>query len=497
MAKKEPEAQGAQQEARTVEVSEGQGLLDKIVQAGRWKGDVGRTAARDIIAEFAKQVIEGEITISKDTEAMINARIAQIDSLISRQLNEIMHAEPFQKLEASWRGLHYLVDKTETGTQLKIRVFNVAKRELSKDLERAIEFDQSQLFKKIYSAEYDMFGGEPFGALVGDFEFGKDPRDVSMLEKISNVAAAAHAPFISAASADLLNLESYTQLDEPRDLAKIFETSEYVKWRSFRDSEDSRYVAMCMPHVLMRAPYEEADVEAFRFKEEVDGKEHKKYLWGNAAYALAARLTDSFAKYGWCTAIRGVEGGGIVMDLPTHTFKTDEGDIALKCPTEIAITERRDKELADLGFVPLVHCKGKDYAAFFSGQSAQKPKKYREDAANASAQLSARLPYLMAVSRFAHYMKAMMRDKIGSFTSRGEAQNLLERWIAQYVLLDDTAGQEIKAQKPLREARIEVKEIPGRPGCYRAVAHLRPHFQLEEIDVSLRLVADLPPPAQG
>jgi len=497
MAKEKAEPQGAK-EARAVEL-EGSALLDKIIESGRWKGDTGRAMARDIIGEFAKQVLEGEITVAKDTEAMINARIAQIDALISRQLNEIMHAEEFQKLEASWRGLHYLVNKTETSPLLQIKVLNVTKKELSRDLEKAVEFDQSALFKKVYEEEYGMFGGAPFGALIGDYEFGKHPQDISLLEKISNVAAAAHAPFISAASPELLNLESFTQLDDPRDLAKIFETTEYAKWRSFRESEDSRYVGLCLPHILMRLPYGESTqpVEAFRFEEEVDGKDHRKYLWGNAAYAFATRLTESFAKYNWCASIRGVEGGGLVEGLPTHTFKTDDGDIALKCPTEIAITDRREKELSDLGFIPLVHCKGTDYAAFFGAQSAQKAKKYDSDAANANARLATQLQYIMAVSRFAHYLKAMMRDKIGSFMSRKNAEDFLNQWIAHYILLDDDASPEAKAQRPLREARIDVSEIPGKPGCYRAVAFLRPHYQLDELTVSLRLVADLPPPAKG
>jgi type VI secretion system protein ImpC len=494
----EAEAKQAATEARTEESSEGQVVLDKIISQGRWTGK-NRALARDIIGELAKQVLEGEITVSKDTEVMINSRIAQIDLLLSKQLNEIMHAPEFQRLEASWRGLHYLVDKSETGTMLKLRVLNVTKKELTKDLEKAVEFDQSALYKKVYEEEYGMFGGAPFGALIGDYEFGKHPQDMSLLEKVSGVAAAAHAPFIAAANPDLLNLESFTALDQPRDLAMTFETMEYVKWKSFRDSEDSRYVGLAVPHILMRLPYGEATapVEAFRFEEDVDGTDHRKYLWGNAAYAFATRLTEAFAKYNWCAAIRGVEGGGLVEGLPTHTFKTDDGEIALKCPTEIAITDRREKELSDLGFIPLVHCKGTDYAAFFGAQSCQKPKKYNTDFANANARLSTQLQYIMAVSRFAHYLKAMMRDKIGSFMTRQNAQDFLNRWIAGYVLLDDNASQEAKAKFPLREARIDVADIPGKPGAYKAVAFLKPHFQLDELTISLRLVSELPPPAKG
>ena len=442
--------------------------------------------------------MEGTITVSKDTERMINARIAQIDKLISMQLNEIMHHPDFQKLEASWKGLNYLVQNSETGEKLKLRVMNVSKKDLLKDMEKASEFDQSTLFKKIYEEEFGMFGGASYGALIGDYEFGNNPQDLSLLEKVSQVAAAAHAPFISAAAPTLFNWDKFEELSGHRDLSKIFQSVEYAKWKSFRESEDSRYVALALPHILMRLPYGQASVpvENFNYEEDVDGTDTSKYLWGNAAYALGTRLTDAFAKYHWTAAIRGVEGGGLVSGLPVHTFKTDEGDVALKCPTEIAITDRREKEFADLGFIPLVHCKGTDYAAFFSTQTANKAKVYDTESANANARLSSQLQYILAVSRFAHYLKSMMRDKIGSFMTRKNAEDFLNRWIANYVLLDDNAGQEMKAKYPLREARIDVSEIPGKPGAYRAVAFLKPHYQLDELSVSLRLVANLPPPAK-
>lgn len=492
--------QKVQPEAQTAEVQEEKSLLDQIIDDGRLaRVESQREYAKDVIGEFVSQIMAGEITVSKNTEAMINARISAIDKLISDQLNEIMHHESFQKIEASWRGLQYLVDQSETGEKLKIRVMNVSKKDLLKDMEKASEFDQSALFKKIYEEEFGMFGGSSYGALVGDYEFSNHPQDLTLLEKVSQVAAAAHAPFISAAGPELFNFDSFTELGEPRDLAKNFQSVEYAKWKSFRDSEDSRYVALVMPHILMRLPYGKANVpvETFDFEEQVDGTDHKKYLWGNAAWALGTRLTDAFAKYHWCAAIRGVEGGGLVEGLPVHTFKTDEGDVALKCPTEIAITDRREKELADLGFVPLVHCKGTDYAAFFSTQTSNKPKVYDSDAANANARLSSQLQYILAVSRFAHYLKSMMRDKIGSFMTRKNAEEFLNRWISNYVLLDDNASQEMKAKYPLREARIDVSEVPGKPGVYRAVSFLKPHFQLDELSVSLRLVADLPPPAKG
>jgi type VI secretion system protein ImpC len=451
-----------------------------------------------MIAEFVGQVMAGELTMSKNMDLAINSRIAEIDRLLSAQVNEIMHHEDFQKLEGSWRGLHYMVKNTLTGPQLKIRVMSVNKKELLKDFERALEFDQSAFFKKVYEEEYGTFGGAPYGALIGDFEFGNHPQDLALLENLSQVAAAAHAPFLSAAAPGLFGWDTFSEMTEVRDISKIFDRTEYAKWRSFRESEDSRYVGLTMPHTLMREPYGSATrpIETFNYEEDVDGKDHKKYLWGNAAYSLGVRMTEAFSMHGWCVAIRGVEGGGLVDGLPTHTFQTDEGEVAMKCPTEVAITDRREKEFADNGFIPLVHCKGTDYAAFFATQSANKPKKYDTDEANANARLSTQLQYIMATSRFAHYLKAMMRDKIGSFMSREEAQNFLNRWIKNYVLDNDVATQKAKAQRPLREARVDVAEVPGKPGVYRAVAFLRPHFQLDELSVSLRLVAELPKQAK-
>ncbi len=474
-------------------------LLDQIVEQGRFGQEASaRERGKDLVKEFVNQVLEGSMTIAKDAEMMINARIAQIDHLLSIQLNEILHHSAFQKLEGSWRGLKYLMDNTETGVGLKIRVLNATKKELLRDIEKAPEFDQSALFKKIYEEEYGVFGGAPFGAIVGDFEFGKHPEDMALLEGVSHIAAQAHAPFVSAAAPDLLNLESYTSLDAPRDLAKIFDSTEYAKWKSFRQSEDSRYVALTCPRTLGRLPYgsDTKPIDEFRYEEHVDGTDHSKYLWTNAAYSLASKMTQSYSLYGMCVAMRGVEGGGLVEGLPTHTFATDEGDLALKCPTEVPITDRREKELADLGFVPLVHCKGTDFAAFFSVQSCQKAKQYDTDSANANARLSTQIPYIMAVSRFAHYLKAMMRDKIGSFMSREQAEVFLNRWITRYVTPDDMASAATKAERPLREARIDVSEVPGKPGVYRAGGLHRPHVQRDVRTVSLRLVAELPAPAK-
>jgi len=465
-------------------------LLDKILSEGRFSQ---RERGRDLIEEFVNQATKGHLTVARDAEWMIGDRIAQIDKLISLQLNEILHHPDLQRLEGSWRGLKHLIDSSETGTMLKIRVLNVNKKDLLRDL-RNSEFDQSALFKKVYEAEYGVFGGAPFGSLIGDFEFGRSPEDMELLDLISHVAAAAHAPFISAASPDMMNLKSFTQLDAPKDMAKVFDQVAYAKWKSFRDSEDSRYVVLTLPRTLGRLPYgpDTRPVEAFGYVEDVDGRDHSKYLWMNAAYSLGTRLTDSFAKYGMCVAMRGVEGGGLVENLPVHNFTTDDGDLVMKCPTEVQITDRREKELADLGFVSLVHCKDSDRAAFFSVQTCQRPKKYDQESANANARLSAQLPYIMACSRFAHYLKVICRDKIGSFFSREQTELFLDNWIKNYVTPDDSATAEAKAKRPLRDARVAVEEIPGKPGAYRAVAHLRPHFQLDELTVSLRLVAELP-----
>lgn len=472
-------------------------LLDEIIAKGRMAHDDSQQDyARDMLAEFATQVLDEGMAVDKDTVAMINDRISQIDALISDQLNQIIHHPELQKLEASWRGLHQLVSNTETSARLKLRLLNVGKNELQNDLEKAVEFDQSALFKKIYEEEYGTFGGHPFSLLIGDFTFGRHPQDIGLLEKLSNVAAAAHAPFIAAASPRLFDMNSFTELAVPRDLTKIFESLELIKWRAFRESEDSRYVSLVLPNFLLRLPYgpETRPVEGMNYVEDVNGTDHSKYLWGNAAWVLAQRITEAFAKYGWCAAIRGAEGGGAVEGLPAHTFRTSSGDLSLKCPTEVAITDRREKELNDLGFISLCHKKNSDVAVFFGGQTTNKARLYNTNEANANARLSAMLPYVLAASRFAHYLKVIMRDKVGSFMTRDNVQTYLNNWIADYVLINDNAPQEIKAQYLLREARVDVSEVAGKPGAYRATVFLRPHFQLEELSASIRLVANLPPP---
>ncbi len=485
------------------EPGDGSEFLQHILVKAKMVKDPSQVPyAKKMLAEWSGQVQAGRIKQPENPNALIDViaqimqRIKEIDVMLSEQLNEIMHAPEFQRLEGSWRGLHYLVTQTETGESLKLRLFNVSRDELQADLEKAVEFDQSQLFKKVYEEEYGTFGGAPYSCLLVDFEFGRHPKEMKLMEKIAEVAASAHAPALLAASPKLFDMESFAELANPRDLTKLFESSELIKWRSFRESEDSRYITLCLPHILMRLPYGPATspVEEFDFQEDVDGKFHHKYLWGNACWALAERITAAFAKHRWTAAIRGLEGGGDVRGLATHTFKTDDGETVVKCPTELAITDRRENELSKLGFLPLVYCKGTDYAAFFGGQTTNKPPIYNLDAANANARLSAILPYLLNASRFAHYVKAIMRDKVGSFMTAENVSTFLNNWIANYVLLTDDAPQDVKAKYPLREARIDVTDVPGKPGVYKAVVFLRPHFQMEELTVSIRLVAELPPP---
>ncbi|WP_338663887.1 type VI secretion system contractile sheath large subunit [Pararoseomonas sp. SCSIO 73927] len=482
----------------SVTTEEGTGLLDQILVNTR---QTEPDRAQDLVKTMVEQALSGTITFDKNLTRTFDQAIAAIDRKLSAQLNAVMHDPKFLKLEGSWRGLHYLVQNSETGTGLKLRVLNASKRDLTRDLTKAVEFDQSQLFKKIYENEFGTPGGEPYGALIGDYEWTSHPDDVETLRLMSNVAAGAFAPFISGVGSGMFGFKDWTELSKPRDLAKIFEGPEYAKWRSFRESEDSRFVNLVMPRVIARLPYGAATkpIEEFNYEEAPTDEAgtaramgHNDYCWSNAAYVMGARLTDAFAQYGFCTAIRGAEGGGKVQNLPAHVFTSDDGDADTKCPTEIGITDRREFELSNLGFLPLCHYKNTDYAVFFGAQSAQKPKKYDRPDATANAAISARLPYMMATSRFAHYLKVMARDKIGSFMEASNVEGWLNRWIQNYVNTNENAGQEMKARFPLRQAKVEVKEIPGKPGSYNAVAYLQPWLQMEELTTSMRMVARIP-----
>jgi type VI secretion system protein ImpC len=485
--------QKATAQAATTEFDSSKWLDDALGRMKVTDDSAARQRGAAALTDFIKAALQPGQVVSKDVETNIKTWISAIDQKLSNQLNDILHHEQFQKLESTWRGLHYLVKNTETGETLKLRVLNVKKDELKNDLDRAVEFDMSETFKKVYEEEYGTLGGFPFGMLVGDYDFDtRRTGDVKLLQGMAGIAASAHAPFVAAVSPKSFNMDRFSELSNPRDLAKIFTGPDYAAWQSFRESEDSRYVALTCPRVLAREVYGEKwkPVAEFNYEENADGTDHDKYLWMNAAWAYAARITDAYAQHGWMARTRGVEGGGKVEGLPVHTFPTDDGDVAMKCPTEIAITERREQELEKLGFLSLIHCKGRDFAAFMSATSTQKPKKYDRDNATANAMLSTKFNQLMCVSRFAHFLKVMVRNRIGSFMERDDMEKWLNRWINNYTLGNpESAGEETKAQKPLAWAEIKVVDVPGQPGVYRAVAHMRPHFQLEALDISLRMVA--------
>lgn len=462
------------------------------------KTEQAREAVENAVKTLAEQALANAVTISDDAYKSIEAIIGEIDRKLSEQINMILHHEDFQKLESAWRGLHHLVTNTETDEKLRIRFMDISKEELRRTMKRfkGVAWDQSSLFKQIYEEEYGQLGGEPYGCLVADYYFDHTPADVDLLGSMAKVAAAAHAPFISGASPSVLQMDSWQELANPRDLTKIFtQNLEYAPWNSLRSSEDSRYIGLAMPRFLSRLPYgvRTNPVDEFDFEEETDGSDHQKYAWSNAAYAMAVNINRSFKRYGWCTLIRGVESGGVVENLPCHTFPTDDGGVDMKCPTEIAISDRREAELSKNGFMPLIHRKNTDYAAFIGAQSLQKPAEYYDPDATANANLSARLPYLFACSRFAHYLKCIVRDKVGSFKEREEMEQWLNEWIMNYVDADPTnSSQETKARRPLAAAEVVVEDVEGNPGYYQAKFFLRPHFQLEGLTVSLRLVAKLP-----
>ncbi|MDZ7591844.1 MAG: type VI secretion system contractile sheath large subunit [Rubrivivax sp.] len=493
MADVSPQAAAALQGV-TFEGNEFASLLNKEFKP---KSDEARSAVEQAVLTLAQQALSGARLIGADVLVSIESMIAELDRKLSEQVNAILHHADFQQLESAWRGLHYLVNNTETDEMLKIRVLNISKGDVAKTLKRykGTAWDQSPLFKKIYNEEYDMFGGHPFGCLVGDYYFDHTPPDVEMLGELSKIAAAALAPFIAGAAPSLLQMNSWQELANPRDLTKIFTTPEYAAWRSLRESEDARYMGLAMPRFLSRLPYgaKTNPVEAFNFEEETGGGDHSRYTWSNSAYAMAANINRSFKLYGWCTSIRGVESGGGVEGLPVHTFPTDDGGVDMKCPTEIAIGDRREAELAKNGFMPLLHRKNSDFAAFIGAQSLQKPFEYDDPDATANANLAARLQYMFACCRFAHYLKCIVRDKIGSFKERAAMEKYLNNWIMNYVDGDPANSSDVvKAQKPLAAAEVVVEEVAGNPGYYTSKFFLRPHYQLEGLTVSLRLVSKLP-----
>jgi type VI secretion system protein ImpC len=488
-----PEAQAAGAAAPApAEVNEFEALLNKEFKA---RDPQKQTAVQTAVKTLAQQALAASTLISPDVTKTISAMIAEIDRKLSEQINLIMHHEDFKALEGTWRGLHYLVNNTETDEMLKIRVMNVSKLDLKKTLKKyeGTAWDQSPVFKKLYEDEFGSPGGQPYGCLVGDYFFDHSPEDVKMLSNIAQVSSAAHAPFIAGVAPTIMGMDSWQELSNPRDLTKIFGTAEYAAWRSLRESEDARYLGLAMPRYLSRLPYgaKTVPVEEFAFEEDTEGADHSKYVWSNAAFAMAVNINKAFKLYGWCARIRGAESGGMVEGLPVHTFPTDDGGVDMKCPTEIAITDRREAELAKNGFMPISHYKNTDFAVFMGAQSLQKPAVYDDADATANANLAARLPYLFATCRFAHYLKCMVRDKIGSFKEREDMELWLNKWISQYCC-DSKSAEDVKARFPLAEAKVEVLEVKGNPGYYTSKFWLRPHYQLEGLTVSLRLVSKLP-----
>jgi len=480
-------------EAQTIEMGEFEGLLRKEFKP---KTDRAREAVQAAVQELAAQALQQTALISDDAIRTIETIIAEIDRTLSEQINLIIHHPDFQQLEGTWRGLSYLVNNTETDEMLKIRVINLNKKDLAKTLKKfkGTAWDQSPLFKKMYEDEYGTPGGEPYGCLVGDYYFDHTPQNVQILDGMAKIAASAHAPFISASDPGLMNMDSWQELGNPRDLTKILQTAEYAPWRSLRDSDDSRYIGLTMPRFLSRLPYgaKTDPVEEFDFEEDIEGADHSKYCWANSAFAMAVNINRAFKFFGWCSQIRGAESGGMVEGLPCHTFPTDDGGVDMKCPTEIAITDRREAELAKNGLMPLSHWKNTDYAVFVGAQSLHKPAEYDDPDATANANLGARLPYLFAICRFAHYLKCIVRDKVGSFMERADMEKWLNNWITKYVTTDPTASESVKARYPLSAAEVVVEDIEGNPGYYSAKFYLRPHYQLEGLTVSLRLVSKLP-----
>jgi type VI secretion system protein ImpC len=492
MAAENPEVQTQAAGGATAELSQFEALLNKEFKA---KDTSRQTAVQTAVKTLAEKALEATALVSDDVIKSVEAIIAEIDKKLSEQVNKIIHHEDFQKLEGTWRGLYHLVSHTETDEKLKIRVLNISKKDLGNTLKKfeGTAWDQSPLFKKMYEEEYGSPGGAPYGCIIGDYHFDHSAPDVKILQGMAQIGAAAHTPFITGSAPSLFGMESWQELSNPRDLTKIFQTPEYAAWRSLRDSEDARYLGLAMPRFLSRLPYgaKSNPVDEFAFEEDTAGADHSKYTWANAAFAMGTNISRSFKEYGWCARIRGTESGGIVEGLPVHTFPTDDGGVDMKCPTEIAITDRREAELAKNGLMPLSHYKNTDYAVFFGAQSLQKSAVYDDPDATANANLGARLPYLFATCRFAHFLKCMVRDKIGSFKERGDMERWLNEWIKQYCV-DSSAAESDKARRPLAEAEVKVEEVAGNPGYYTSKFFLRPHYQLEGLTVSLRLVSKLP-----
>ena len=485
--------QGQQAEAQTFALDDFSALLQKEFKPN---DDARKGRIEEAVQTLAQQALANASIIGHDVFTTVDAMRAAIDRKLSEQINLIIHDAEFQRLESAWRGLNYMVMNTSTGKDLKIRVLNISKEECRKTFRqfRDAAWDQSPLFKKIYESEFGQLGGQPYGSFVCDYSFDHSAPDLEVMKGLSKIGAAGHAPFIAGAAPGLFGMESWQELANPRDLAKLFDATDYAAWRSFRASEDSRYLALTMPRFLGRPTYgaKSDPVEEFDFEEAIDG-DHDKHLWVNSAYAMGVRSTEAFATYGWCTRIRGVESGGTVDGLPTATFPTDDGGVDMKCPTEIAISDRREAELSSAGLMALIHRKNTDQATFIGGQTVHKPKGYIDKDATANAALSARLPYIFASCRFAHYLKCMVRDWVGGSREAPQLQRDLSDWIMQYVDgAPESSSEAVKARRPLKDAKIEITPDPENPGFYKGKFMFVPHYQLEGMDIGLSMVSRLP-----
>jgi type VI secretion system protein ImpC len=491
--------QNQQSSLAAVQVEELGDLASLLKREFKPRTDGAEQAVESAVRTLAEQALADTKLLNNDVVQSIEALISAIDARLGKQLDKILHHPDFQQLEGAWRGLHYMVSNTETDETLKIKVMNVTKKELGKTFSKfkGTAWDQSPLFKQLYESEFGQLGGLPYGCLVGDYQFDHSAPDVEILKGMAQIAAASHAPFLTAPQPSLFQMETWQELSNPRDLTKIFQTPEYAAWRGFRSSDDSRYVGMAMPRFLARLPYgaKSNPSEGLAYEETSVGGNHEQYTWANSAYAMATNITRSFKLYGWCTSIRGVESGGAVANLPTHTFSTDDGGVDMKCPTEIAIGDRREAELAKIGLMPLIHRKNTDFAAFIGAQSVHQPAEFDDPAATANANLGANLAYIFATSRFAHYLKVMVRDKVGrsDWNTAAAVQRNLQNWILNYVDGDPEGSSEmVKATHPLAAAEVVVTENKQRPGYYSSQFFLRPHYQLEGLSISLRLVSELP-----
>ncbi|NAW63952.1 type VI secretion system contractile sheath large subunit [Photobacterium halotolerans] len=486
------EAMTPEQDAQ---LAESGSLLDSILNETRLKpSDEGFDVAKRGVEAFISELLSKNVSDKVD-QSLVDLMISEIDQKMSAQVDAILHSPEIQAIESSWRGLKYLVDQTDFRENIQIEVISAKKNEVLDDFDDAPEVVKSGLYKQIYTREYGQFGGKPVGAVICDFKMSSTSPDIKLMEYMANVGAMSHAPFITSAGPQFFGVDSYEELPNLKDLKSVFEGPQYTKWRGLREHEDSRYLGLCTTGFMLRAPYSVADnpIKAFDYNENVSGS-HDHYLWGNSAYALASRISDSFANFRWCPNIIGPQSGGTVNDLPVHNFES-MGRIETKIPTEVLVSDRREFELAEEGFIALTMRKGSDNAAFFSANSVQKPKFFGNSpegkAAETNYKLGTQLPYMFIINRLAHYLKVLQREQIGSWKERTDLEIELNKWIRQYVSDQENPPAEVRGRRPLRAARVEVSDVEGDPGWYRVSLAVRPHFKYMGASFELSLVGKL------